>query len=79
MWLVFLLNFIFLPPATAEPYRLGPGDTVKIHVFQEPDLSLQAKISAGGVIDFPLIGELFVPSLSPVQLKARAVMNTSRV
>lgn len=60
MWLVFLLNFIFLPLAAADLYRLGPGDTVKIYVFQEPGLSIQAKISAGGVIDYPLIGELKV-------------------
>ena len=58
LWLALLLNLSLLTPAAAELYRLGPGDTVKIYVFQEPGLSVQAKISAGGVIDYPLIGEL---------------------
>ncbi len=60
LWLVLILTQGLLSATTADAdiYRLGPGDTIKIHVFQEPDLSLQAKLSAGGVIDYPLIGGL---------------------
>ena len=58
---LFLVTaFFFLPAqfASAELYKLGPGDTVKIHVFQEPDLSIETKINNNGAIDYPLIGEI---------------------
>ena len=50
--------------AFAELYRLGPGDTVSIQVFQEPDLSVEAKINNDGVIDYPLIGVISLDGLS---------------
>jgi polysaccharide export outer membrane protein len=36
---------------------LGPGDTVRITVFQNPDLTTEARVSERGTIVFPLIGE----------------------
>lgn len=56
--------------AHAEQYILGPGDTVKVHVFQEPDLSIEARISNTGIIDYPLIGEIKLAGLDLVQAEA---------
>ena len=37
-------------------YRLGPGDTIKITVFQNADLTTETRVSENGTITFPLIG-----------------------
>lgn len=39
---------------------LGPGDVVSITVYQNPDLSLETRISARGTITFPLIGSVTI-------------------
>ncbi len=37
-------------------YRLGAGDNIHITVFQNPDLTLDARVSENGTISYPLIG-----------------------
>ncbi len=37
-------------------YRLGPGDIIRILVFQNPDLTLETRVSETGSITYPLIG-----------------------
>ena len=51
-----------LQPAGAaiDDYRLGPGDTLGVLVFQNPDLSLDVRVSESGLISYPLIGSLAV-------------------
>lgn len=36
--------------------RLGAGDTVRVQVFQNPDLTLETRIQESGNITYPLIG-----------------------
>ncbi len=58
--------------AGAEPRdALGEGDTVRITVFQHPDLTTEARISAQGSISFPLIGEVELRGLEPAAAEAR--------
>jgi polysaccharide biosynthesis/export protein VpsN len=48
-------------PASApdlSAYRLGIGDKVRIDVFNEPDLSLEATIDPTGRISYPLLGSV---------------------
>lgn len=60
------------PPAEAKPaeaqpapeYPIGPGDIVKITVYNNPDLTTEAEISQNGSISFPLVGEVKVGGLS---------------
>lgn len=47
-----------LPENTLSNYRLGPGDRVSIKVFGEPELSVEAHLSDGGTISYPLLGEI---------------------
>lgn len=37
-------------------YQLGPGDTIRIQVYQNADLTLETRVTENGTITFPLIG-----------------------
>lgn len=52
-------------PAFAQTeYQLVPGDILRISVFKNPDLSLDARVSETGAIGYPLIGSVQVAGLS---------------
>jgi polysaccharide biosynthesis/export protein len=42
----------------SKAYILGPGDSVRISVYGNPDMLTEARLSATGTITFPLIGEI---------------------
>ena len=51
--------------AAASPeYRLGSGDVVRIVVYQNPDLTLETRVSESGVVSFPLLGNIRIGGLS---------------
>src|SRR6266850_6961717 len=50
---------------------LGEGDSVRITVFQNPDLTTETRISERGTITFPLIGEIALTGLTPARAEAR--------
>src|SRR6266852_140352 len=50
---------------------LGGGDSVRITVFQNPDLTTETRISERGTITFPLIGEILLAGLTPAGAEAR--------
>jgi polysaccharide biosynthesis/export protein len=58
-------------PTTAGEYRLSAGDSVKITVFQSPDLSIETRISEAGVISFPLLGNITIGGLTPGQAEKK--------
>ena len=39
-------------------YILGPGDMLKISVYNNPDLTLETRVTESGTISFPLLGEV---------------------
>jgi polysaccharide export outer membrane protein len=45
-------------------YHIGPGDILKISVFKNPDLTLEARVSEVGAISFPLIGSVQVSDMT---------------
>jgi polysaccharide export outer membrane protein len=62
-------------PATAQPaaapaaaasaeYRLGSGDVLRISVYQNPDLTLEARVSEPGLVSYPLLGSVKLGGLS---------------
>jgi polysaccharide export outer membrane protein len=54
--------------ATASPeYRLGSGDVLRVTVYQNPDLSLETRVSEAGVLSFPLLGTVRLGGLSVTQ------------
>ncbi len=50
--------------ATASEYRLGPGDSIRVQVFQNPDLTVEARVSENGTISYPLVGNLALGGLA---------------
>src|SRR5882672_4751113 len=50
---------------------LGEGDSIRITVFQNPDLTTETRISERGTITFPLIGEVSLAGLTPARAEAR--------
>lgn len=44
--------------ADKRDYQLGPGDVVRITVYDHPDLTADARISEAGSIQLPLLGDV---------------------
>ncbi len=62
---LILLSGLGTTPARAQhAYLLTPGDIVKISVFKNPDLSLDARVSEVGTISYPLIGSVPVSGIT---------------
>ena len=45
-------------------YRLGPGDSIKVQVYQNPDLSVETRVSESGSVNYPLVGAVKLGGLS---------------
>ena len=51
--------------AQAKPdYPLGAGDALRVQVFQNPDLTIETRVSENGSITYPLIGSVDLGGLS---------------
>ncbi len=55
----------------AQEYRVGSGDMLSVTVYDEPDLTLQRRVTERGLIDFPLIGKVQVAGLTATQVEER--------
>jgi polysaccharide export outer membrane protein len=49
--------------AAVPEYRLGAGDVVRVVVYQNPDLTLETRVSETGVISYPLLGNIRIGGL----------------
>ena len=58
-------------PAPAADYRLSAGDTVRILVFQNPDLTLETRVTEAGAISYPLLGSLRIAGQTVAQVEKR--------
>lgn len=68
------------PPITTfepEPYRIGVGDTVNIHVWRSPELSQEIIVRPDGYISMPLMGDVKAEGQEPEALakEIRAAMS----
>ena len=50
---------------------LGEGDSIRITVFQNPDLTTETRVSERGTITFPLVGEISLAGLTPAEAEIR--------
>jgi polysaccharide export outer membrane protein len=58
-------------PALAQPaatatleYRLGAGDVIRVNVYQNPDLTLETRVTEAGLVSLPLLGSVRLGGLS---------------
>jgi polysaccharide biosynthesis/export protein len=65
IFLLLLFSFCF---GEAEEYILQPGDVISISVVEHPEFSGRHKIRPDGRINYPVIGEIDVASLTCAQL-----------
>jgi polysaccharide export outer membrane protein len=52
------------PAADVDQSRIGAGDTIRISVYQSPDLSLETRVNEGGAISYPLLGRVQLGGLT---------------
>ena len=57
--------------AVAPDYKLGPGDAIKVQVYQNPDLTVEARVSENGAISYPLVGSVPVGGMSISEAERR--------
>jgi len=65
---IFLLFACTLCFGETEEYILQPGDIISINVVEHPEFSGRNKIRPDGRINYPVIGEIDVASLTCAQL-----------
>lgn len=71
--LLFILSHVVNVNAqdVVKDYVLGPTDIIKVTVYEQPDLTLTAQITASGQIVMPLIGAITVQGLTAIQAEAK--------
>jgi polysaccharide export outer membrane protein len=61
---IVLFGAALKPAYALEEYLLTPGDVIKVSVFKNPDLMVDARVSEAGSIGFPLVGSVPVAGLT---------------
>ncbi len=61
-------------------YRIGAGDVLSVEVWKEPDISARSvTVRPDGRISLPMVGELLVAGLTPVEAQAAATALFARI
>ncbi len=60
----------FPAAATAEPYRIGVGDQVRVDFVQTPEYDQTARVRPDGRISLPLVGDVEAAGRTPDALRA---------
>ncbi|MEW6353098.1 MAG: polysaccharide export protein EpsE [Pseudomonadota bacterium] len=67
----FALMLAVAPTYAVDEYKLGPGDIVKITVYEHPDMTTETQLTGAGNVTFPLLGEVTVGGLSRSAAEAK--------
>jgi polysaccharide export outer membrane protein len=57
-------------PAFASEYRIGIGDSLKVDVYRNADLSVVVTVRPDGMITVPVAGDVLVGGQSPTEVSA---------
>lgn len=74
-----VLAFLSCISMAQEPYRLNPGDILRISVWNEDALQREIMVLPDGTISFPLVGILKVANRTPEQVQAEIKKKLSRL
>lgn len=55
--------------SSASDYRIQPLDTIQINVFNEAELSIKSRVSAQGMINYPMLGAVQVGGLTVTEVE----------
>jgi protein involved in polysaccharide export with SLBB domain len=72
LWLcIMLTGMVRAEPAGPEDpsYQLGSGDLIRIQVYGENDLSMEARITDTGTLSYPFLGQIQVAGRTLGQLQ----------
>lgn len=61
-----------------KDYKVTALDTLSIKVFQEPDLTLDVKVTQTGYITFPLLGKVYVAGLLVSEVETQLAAQLSK-
>lgn len=67
--LLLPLLLVSITSKADNTYRLGPGDEIKIQVYDESDLSMSLRLDQSGTFDYPYLGTLSAKGKTLSQLK----------
>ena len=66
-----------VPPPSAQ-YTIGPEDVIRVDVWKEPELSVSVPVRTDGKISLPLIHDVHVVGMTPIQLKENITKKLSK-
>lgn len=64
IWLTAIMLFSLFGSAAATEAVLGPGDVLKVSVYNNPDLTIETRVNDTGGITFPLIGPVTIGGMT---------------
>lgn len=62
-WLLAAICLFSMTVAGAAEVLLGPGDVIRVSVYNNPDMTLETRVSESGTITFPLLGPVEVAGM----------------
>ena len=67
LWSAALAAALMSAAQAQEPgaeYRVGAGDGIRISVFQNPNLTLETRVSEDGTISYPMLGRVRIGGMT---------------
>ena len=77
--LALAVTLVFTFAASAQEYRIQPGDRLNIEVLEDTSLNRTVSVLPGGTINFPYAGSLNVAGQSPTSVGNRISQSLSGV
>jgi polysaccharide export outer membrane protein len=71
MFLIAAVAAVATAQEASKDYRIGPGDSIKVQVYQNPDLSIEARVSESGVVNYPLVGPVQIGGATLTEAEQR--------
>ena len=64
LFVLLALPFAGAAQEKQAEYRIGAGDGLRVSVFQNPNLTLETRVSGDGTINYPLVGQVKLGGLT---------------